>query len=66
MELEKNMLLKSQEAAEILGISDSTLRKWRSKEVGPPYFKIGKTVKYYTKDLSNFLDQARREHTKNV
>lgn len=44
-------------AADILGLSVFTLRKWRSTGHGPAYVKLGKSVKYRLEDLTEFIQK---------
>jgi predicted DNA-binding transcriptional regulator AlpA len=37
-------------AARYLGLSRSTLAKWRMKDEGPPYHRCGPRIVYYFKD----------------
>ena len=43
--------LTTMEAAEALKMSASTLSKMRSRQEGPPYSKLGATVRYRREDL---------------
>lgn len=45
----------SSPAADYLGITDGTLRKWRVKNDGPRYQKVGGEVRYYFADLDAWL-----------
>ena len=45
------------EAARILGMKPSTLRRWRSQGIGPVYRKIGRNVQYTQADLQKYHDQ---------
>ena len=36
-----NEILNSEQAAELLGVSDYTIRKWRREGTGPAWFRIG-------------------------
>jgi hypothetical protein len=47
------------EAANFLNHKPQTLRNWRSKHVGPPYIKLGRSVRYKTADLIAWMDQHR-------
>lgn len=38
--------LKETELAEIYGLSVKTLQGWRHRHIGPPYLKIGRSVRY--------------------
>lgn len=51
-------LLKSKEAAAILGVSDRSLATWRStKDHGIPYIKIGSLVRYRRSDLIAYIEE---------
>ncbi len=56
-------LVNEHEAADILGLKVSTLRRWRWAGRGPAYRKIGAAVRYHPADLSAFADAARRHST---
>ncbi|MCX5772773.1 MAG: helix-turn-helix domain-containing protein [Candidatus Hydrogenedentes bacterium] len=64
---EKPMMLGTREAAEFLGMSLSFLRMSRceghrgNRTPGPPFYKIGKVVRYSTADLRAWLDARRCE-----
>lgn len=47
------------EAALVMGIKPQTLRNKRSQNLGPPYIKIGRTVRYDMADLMAFIDAHR-------
>ena len=50
--------LSSKEAASYIGMSESWLRRSRmahSPEEGPPYLKLGGTVRYLRSDLEEWL-----------
>lgn len=52
--------LRPREAARYLGLSESTLAKLRmrgSKNVGPNYVKLGRSVIYRRSDLKLWLEQ---------
>lgn len=44
------------QAAELLGCSVATLRKWRLLGTGPAYVKVGRLVRYREADLMAYLD----------
>lgn len=46
----------SKEAAVYLRVSEDTLRRWRSKGLGPRYIKINGRIPYRRRDLERFLD----------
>lgn len=39
--------LTSKEMAEILGVTENSLWRWRVAQEGPPFIKVGKLVRYY-------------------
>jgi predicted DNA-binding transcriptional regulator AlpA len=54
-------LLKSTELAEVFGLEDNTLRIWRMNGTGPPYYKIGKAVRYDEERVREFLADREKE-----
>jgi predicted site-specific integrase-resolvase len=50
-------MLGEKQAAEILGLAVWTLRNWRCSGKGPPYIKIGGSVKYREEDLRTFIQK---------
>ena len=50
-------LLTPKEVSEILGVTEHTLAVWRCENRYPlPYIKVGRYIRYRSKDLSTFLD----------
>ena len=47
-------LINEYEAAQLLGLSVSTLRNWRFSGKGPRYYKLGRSVRYDPADLRAF------------
>ena len=56
-------LLDEYQAAEILGLKVSTLRRWRWAARGPPFVKLGSAVRYDPQVLTEFVDAGRRNST---
>jgi len=56
-------LVNEYRAAELLGVSVSTLRNWRFAGVGPKYYKLRRAVRYDPADLWAFAKpvQPRRQ-----
>lgn len=53
-------LLSSHEAADMLGVSEITLRGWRSCGTGPPFIRLARRcVRYDPADLEQYI-QAHR------
>jgi predicted DNA-binding transcriptional regulator AlpA len=59
---QRRMLL-TREAADLSGLSKSTLDKMRVFGGGPPYLKIGRRVVYDPVDLDQWLASHRRKST---
>ena len=51
------MILNTKQASKYLGLSDSYVEKMRVRGGGPIFKKIGRCVRYSTRDLDEFLDQ---------
>jgi predicted DNA-binding transcriptional regulator AlpA len=56
-------LLKTPEAAEILGLSPITLEIWRIQGKGPKFRKIGRLVRYAESDIHAYITAATRSNT---
>ena len=50
------MLVRTEKAAEILGLKKSTLENWRWRNKGPRFRKLGSRVLYDVHDLQLFID----------
>jgi hypothetical protein len=48
-------LLNEYNVAELLKISVATVRRWRLFRAGPPYIKIGASVRYRPIDVESWL-----------
>lgn len=59
LSLEFDMLTDTEGASSLLAIPTATLIKWRSTgEVRIPYVRIGRQIKYRTKDLKAFIETS--------
>src|SRR5215203_3182920 len=56
-------LLATSEAAQRLGVSESFLAKARMRGTGPPYRKLGRSVRYAQGDLKQYLLACSRTST---
>jgi predicted site-specific integrase-resolvase len=56
-------LMPEGEAAAILRVSLTSLRRWRREGTGPVYRKLGRTVRYRPQDLADFVGSALRRET---
>jgi len=43
-------------AAKYVGVTEATLRFWRSRDKGPRYFRAGKLVRYRRVDLDSWIE----------
>ena len=56
-------LLKGHEAAEILGISEQTMRIHRIKGGGVKFVKVGRMVRYRHSDIEEYLSARTYDNT---
>jgi excisionase family DNA binding protein len=56
-------LITEGEAAGILRVSLTSLRRWRREGSGPAYRKLGRSVRYRQEDLADFVGSALRRET---
>ena len=57
--LADNRIVDEKEASKVLERKVQTLRNDRHLRKGPPYIKIGRSVRYRLKDLLEYLDKHR-------
>lgn len=55
--------LTTPQAAKYLGLSPTTLEKYRGSGCGPRYIQLGRAIRYRLKDLDAWLDQNVRTST---
>ena len=51
-------LLTEDDAAAVLALSPSTLKKWRRTRRGPRYYRLGSAVRYKREDLEAFVSES--------
>jgi hypothetical protein len=56
----EKLLLDEHEAAEMLGVSVSTLRRNRAGKLPPDFIMIRGVVRYALEDLQRFVERAKR------
>ena len=49
-------MLSDAQATQFLGLSPGTLRQWRGRKEGPPFFKVGNAVRYSVRELEEWLE----------
>lgn len=56
-----NKFLTSVQLAELLGVTEGTLRNWRAAKQGPPFVKLGKSkqaeVRYKESDINSWINK---------
>lgn len=52
----RTVILTTRQAAKYLGLSMSTLNKWRCYGFGPKYLKLGRAVRYRLDELDRYLE----------
>lgn len=50
-------VIRPEELAEMLDVSEDTLREWRRLKQGPDYVRTGKAVVYREKDVREWLER---------
>lgn len=53
-------LVSTAKAAEMLDMSEGTLRYWRCAGIGPTYHRVGGRVRYDVTDLHTFVSAGRQ------
>jgi len=56
---ETSRYLKEKEVAELTGLALQTLRNWRLLRKGPPYCKVGRSVRYPLAEVYSFMEKRR-------
>lgn len=51
-------LMTTAEVAKLLKLNEQTVRKWRSNNFGPPYFKVGRSVRYDRRQLFAWMEKV--------
>ena len=57
------VIFTTREAARYLGLSISTLNKWRCYGFGPKYLKLGRAVRYRQEELDRYLEDQLYQST---
>ena len=55
----KDFLLTTKEAAPLVGLTERGLEMTRFRGDGPPYFRVGKRIRYRREDILNWLENHR-------
>jgi len=58
-DLERLRSVPERGATEITGFPIKTLQNWRGLRKGPPYYKVGRSVRYRVGDLLDFMETCR-------
>lgn len=54
-------LITDTEVAELLQVAPGTPSGWRSRGVGPPYFKFGNLIRYRRSEVLGWLEEQKVE-----
>jgi predicted DNA-binding transcriptional regulator AlpA len=57
--VQQDILLTERETANLLKISQRTLQAWRCKGYGPPFIRVGRSVRYCVTDVKSWMDLNR-------
>ena len=60
---EEGQTLTSLQTARFIGMSESWLRQTRMRGGGPPFLKLGRSVRYFRSDLQRWLEAQRHSNT---
>ena len=60
------VILTTRQAAQYIGLSASTLNKWRCHGFGPKYLKLGRAVRYRQEELDTYLSARLYQSTLGV
>lgn len=55
--------LNEHQLADLLCQSVRTIQKWRVTGYGPPYYKIGRSVRYRRSEVIAWVEERRKAHT---
>jgi hypothetical protein len=53
------MTVDERKAAEELALAVQTLRNWRHLRKGPPYIRLGRSIRYRIDDLRKYMEENR-------
>lgn len=57
-------MLRTEEAAKVLGVTKSTLESWRCRGgVELPFVQYGRAIRYREEDLDQFIESRVRQNT---
>ena len=56
-----DVLLTEAEVAELLRVSERTVRRWRAEGTGPPAVRVGKAVRYRRRAVDEWLERPDRQ-----
>jgi len=53
----REALLTTEQVAGFLRFKTQTVRKWRARQAGPKFYRIGRAVRYKPEDVCEWLEQ---------
>lgn len=60
--MDEEPFITTKDAAKALGFSVGTLKVWRSKRKGPPFYRIGTSVRYRESELHHWFQRHGEHH----
>lgn len=57
----EQVVLSTAEVAFIMGRPPQTVKEWRQRKVGPPYFRLGRVIMYRRSDFQHWLESQPNE-----
>jgi excisionase family DNA binding protein len=54
--IDSEVLLREQDAADLLNLSVRTLQSWRIRMAGPPFVQVGRAIRYRRRDLIAWIE----------
>lgn len=51
-------MLSTRQASAFLGVTEDMMNSWRHRKIGPPYYRMGRTIRYCEADLRAFIEDA--------
>lgn len=59
----KSEMITADQAARLLGLSKETLNTWRFIGAGPPWYKLGRAIRYKEHEVIAWRESQRNEPT---
>lgn len=57
--MEDDKMLTEREVAEMLGVTQTTLQRWRRDGGGPPWHKLQRLIRYRLSEVEKYIDERK-------